>query len=149
MKKVTSLLPIVFLITLTVNAQWKLDVNHSNLGFSIQHLGVSYIKGSVVMKEATINTISDDFSNGNVRLVTDMTTIDTDNEKRDAHLKTADFFDATKYPEIIFENTSMKKDNDGKYVLEGKLTLHGITKPSYQVDRLQRYVDWYDKYLKK
>jgi polyisoprenoid-binding protein YceI len=79
MKKI--FLPVVifiFLQTFTVNAQWKLDAAHSNLGFSIQHLGVSYIKGSVVLKKSTINTTSDDFTNATIRLVADMNTIDTD-----------------------------------------------------------------------
>ncbi len=108
---------------------WKLDPNHSNLGFAVFHLSVSDIKGTVKLKEATITTSSEDFADAVISLKADMNTIDTDNDKRDAHLKTADFFDATKFPEILFESTSFKKDGNGIFTITGNLTLHGITKP--------------------
>ena len=131
MLKKLLFLPVIAFLLVAFNAAtttWKLDTAHSYLGFSVGHLTVSEIKGSVVMTEATITTTSEDFSDATVSMKADMNTIDTDNEKRDAHLKTADFFDTAKYPELTFQSTSFKKTGADKYVIKGNLTMHGITK---------------------
>ncbi len=126
------LIPVIALLLVAfkpVQTTWKLDTAHSHLGFSVGHLAVSEIKGSVVITECKIVTDADDFSNATINLKADMNTIDTDNEKRDAHLKTADFFDTAKYPELTFASTSCKKTGTDKYIISGNLTMHGITKP--------------------
>ena len=131
MTKKLLLLPILaflFVAFKSIDTTWKLDTIHSHLGFSIGHLSVSEIKGSVVMTEATITTSSDDFSDATVSMKADMNTIDTDNEKRDAHLREADFFDTAKYPELTFQSTSVKKTGTDTYIITGNLTMHGITK---------------------
>ena len=132
MSKKILLLPVVAVLLVaftTIQTTWKLDTVHSHLGFSVGHLSVSEIKGSVVITEATISTDAEDFSNATVNLKADMNTIDTDNEKRDAHLKTADFFDTAKFPDLTFQSTSFKKVGTDKYIISGNLTMHGITKP--------------------
>jgi polyisoprenoid-binding protein YceI len=109
---------------------WTLDSVHSNLGFSVGHLGVSEITGSVQLKSATITAPdSTTLTGGTIMLEADMKTIDTDNDKRDAHLKTADFFDTAKFPVVSFQSTSFNRSSGEMYQLNGNLTLHGITKP--------------------
>jgi len=109
---------------------WKLDPVHSNLGFAVVHLGVSEIRGSVQLIGATITAPDSlSFSGSTVTLEADMTTIDTDNDKRDAHLKTADFFDTAKFPKLSFQSTSLTRTDGENYQLNGNLTLHGVTKP--------------------
>ena len=113
-----------------VSITWKLDAVHSNLSFSVGHLGVSEITGTVKMNQAAI-TVPDSttFAGATVSLEADMNTIDTDNDNRDKHLKTADFFDTAKFPVLSFQSTSFTKVSGETYQLNGNLTLHGITKP--------------------
>jgi polyisoprenoid-binding protein YceI len=121
----------IFLLSFTPANEvlWKLDVNHSGLGFSIVHLGMADLKGSIKINKASITSQGEGFDNASVMLEADMTSIDTDNEKRDAHLQTADFFDAVKYPVMTFQSTTFTKKSEGVYNLMGNLTLHGVTKP--------------------
>lgn len=131
--KMKSLVPATFatlLLAFTTYAPgiWDLDPAHSQLRFSVSLFGLSDIEGSFKIKEATISAAKDDFSDANVSLVADVNTIDTDNDDRDKHLRTADFFDAAKYPDITFKSTSFKKTGDDKYKVTGDLSFHGITK---------------------
>jgi polyisoprenoid-binding protein YceI len=109
-------------------ATWALDNMHSNLGFSVGYLMISEIAGTFRMKEATLTTTSDDFSDATVTMIADVKSINTDVEDRDKHLKTADFFDAEKYPDLVFKSTSFKKTGDKNYKITGDLSFHGITK---------------------
>jgi polyisoprenoid-binding protein YceI len=132
MSKKYLLIPVIaFFLTAfkPVPTTWKLDSVHSNLGFSIFHLSVSDLKGTVQIIEASLVAPAEDFTDATVTMKADMNSIDTDNEKRDAHLKTADFFDAVKFPELSFQSTSFKKSGADKYIVTGNLTMHGITKP--------------------
>ncbi|MEO6133211.1 MAG: YceI family protein [Saprospiraceae bacterium] len=107
---------------------WELDVAHSNLHFSVTHIMVSEIEGSIKITEATLTTPNDDFTDALVTLQADMNTIDTDNDGRDTHLRNADFFDVEKYPTMTFVSESFKKIEDKKYLVAGNLTFHGIAK---------------------
>ncbi|HZV69107.1 MAG TPA: YceI family protein [Saprospiraceae bacterium] len=109
-------------------ATWTLDEAHSNLRFEVTHLMVSEIEGSLKITEATLSTPNDDFTDARVTLKADMSTIDTDNDGRDNHLKGADFFEVEKYPFMTFSSETFKKTDDKNYVVTGSLTLHGITK---------------------
>ena len=112
MLKKLLFLPVIAFLLVAFNAAtttWKLDTAHSYLGFSVGHLSVSEIKGSVVMTEATITTTSEDFSDATVSMKADMNTIDTDNEKRDAHLKTADFSTQRNILSLHFKVLHLKK----------------------------------------
>ncbi|MCX6291626.1 MAG: YceI family protein [Bacteroidetes bacterium] len=133
MKKIPSLLiTITFLLfTFTTIGQttWKADLAHSNLGFAILHQLVNDVKGTVKVTESIITQPKEDFTDATMSLKADLNTIDTDNDKRDAHLKTADFFDTAKFPELIFQSTSVIKKTPDHYTINGNLTLHGITKP--------------------
>jgi len=128
-------LPIIILAFLLIVSNkvqsqvlWTLDHAHSNLRFTITHLMVSEIDGTIKMKEGTITTLHDDFSDASLNIVGDMKTIDTDNDARDEHLKTPDFFDVEKYPLFTFQSTSFKKIDEHHYTVSGQLTFHGITK---------------------
>ena len=107
---------------------WKLDTAHSNLGFSVLHLGIANIKGTVKLKIASISSTNENLVDASISLEADMNTIDTDNDGRDEHLRAADFFDCAKFPTVSFQSTSFKKEGDN-YLILGNLTLHGITKP--------------------
>lgn len=110
-------------------ATWAFDPAHSKLGFAITYLMVSDVEGSFKIKEATITTPKEDFTDATVTLVADVASVSTENEKRDEHLRTPDFFDAAKFPTITFKSTSFKKIGDKKYEVKGDLTMHGVTKP--------------------
>jgi polyisoprenoid-binding protein YceI len=128
MKK--TVLIIYFLLTASIlfGQTWTLDQSHAQLGFSISHLTVSEVEGTFRSFNATIISSKEDFSDAVIELTAEVNSIDTDNEKRDEHLRNPDFFDAAKYPTLIFKSKSFKKLTDKKYKLVGDLTLHGVTK---------------------
>ncbi|MDP4291254.1 MAG: YceI family protein [Bacteroidota bacterium] len=107
---------------------WSLDKNHGKLGFTITHLMVSEIEGSFMKFDAKITAPKADFSDAVVEMTAESTSINTDNEKRDEHLRSADFFDVAKYPLVTFKSTSFKKTGATTYIVKGDLTMHGITK---------------------
>ena len=131
MKKVTLIALLAVLVSITVKAQstWSLDKNHGKLGFTITHLMVSDIDGSFKNFDAKITTPKADFTDAVVEMTAEASSINTDNEKRDSHLKTADFFDVAKFPLVTFKSTSFKKVGLKLYKVKGELTMHGITKP--------------------
>jgi polyisoprenoid-binding protein YceI len=128
MKKVSILIAAVALTVSSYAQTWTLDKAHAKLGFSITHLMMSDVDGMFKNVEATIQSSQPDFSDAVITMTAQTNSVFTDNDKRDEHLKSADFFDATKYPTITFKSTSLKKDGANKYILTGDLTMHGITK---------------------
>lgn len=106
---------------------YKLDNVHSSVNYKISHLGVSSSYGRFDSPEGTLTT-DDDASKMTFNLTIATDKIDSSNTKRDAHLKSPDFFDAKQFPEITFKSTSVKKTGDGSYEVTGDLTLHGVTK---------------------
>jgi polyisoprenoid-binding protein YceI len=108
---------------------WDLDKAHAKLGFTITHMMVSDVEGWIKITDAKLTTTKDDFSDAVIAITADMNSVNTDNEKRDAHLKSADFFEVTKYPSLTFKSTSFTKVDDKNYKLKGDLTMHGVTKP--------------------
>ena len=107
---------------------WNLDATHSNLGFSILHLMISDTKGSLILNSGKIIAENSDFSNATISIEADMASIDTDNDKRDEHLRSADFFDTKKFPVVTFQSTSISKNDSGKYTITGDLFMHGVTR---------------------
>lgn len=131
MKKLV--LGIAVLASLSTSAQvnWKLDNSHSKLGFSVTHMMVSETEGKFKIYQGTVaSTTETDFTDAKIEFTADVNSINTEDEKRDGHLKSPDFFDAAKFPTITFKSTSMKPVAKGKtiYNLEGELTMHGVTK---------------------
>jgi len=127
MKKL-NFLSLFLLLTAASWAQttWNLDKPHSNVSFSVSHMVVSETTGNFKDIDAKVLSKSEDFNGATVEFTAKVTSIDTENENRDNHLKGEDFFDAAKYPEIKFQGTLVK--NAGKYQLKGKLTLKDVTK---------------------
>lgn len=112
-----------------VKEKWVIDASHSEVGFRIKHLMISSVSGQFNQFDASIYTTGDDFRTAEVDCWLDVNSIDTNDAQRDAHLKSADFFDAEKFPQISFTKDSVENvDNDGSYELWGNLTIKGITK---------------------
>lgn len=127
----TIAIAVVFLSFTTVTStNWTYDINHAKVGFSITHMMVSDVEGSFKKATATLTTTNDDFTDAVVEMTAEVNSINTDNEKRDAHLKNPDYFDAAQFPTITFKSTSFKKAKEANtYIVTGNLTMHGITKP--------------------
>ena len=107
---------------------WKIDPAHSEINFKVKHLVVSTVRGHFDKFNATIETNKEDFSDAKIRFEADINSINTNNEQRDTHLKSADFFDADNHPKMTFESASVKAISDHKMEVKGKLTLRGVTK---------------------
>jgi polyisoprenoid-binding protein YceI len=112
----------------TTAQTWTVDKAHAKLGFTVTHMMVSDVEGWFKSFDAKFTSSKEDFSDAAVELTADVNSINTDNDRRDAHLKSADFFEAAKFPSIIFKSKSFQKIEGKKYKLTGELTMHGITK---------------------
>ncbi len=110
-------------------AKWILDPAHSEVQFKIKHLMISTVTGSLKKIDATLETNDNDFTNAKINFEADVNSIDTNNEQRDEHLKTADFFDTAIYSKITFESSKMEKLDNDNYKLYGKFTIKNISKP--------------------
>lgn len=106
---------------------WSVDASHSEVGFSVRHMMVSNTKGSFKKFEGTVNLNDKDITKSTVNVSIDASSVFTDNDKRDEHLKSPDFFNVSKFPKLTFKSTSVKKTKDGLKVT-GQLSLHGVTK---------------------
>ena len=113
----------------TAVAPWQNDDPHSQLGFTVTHLGISDISGTFNDFDVTVNSTKPDFSDATFELTAKIGSIDTRVEARDNHLKSPDFFDAANHPTLSFKSTSLTKAGKDSYKLAGNLTLHGVTKP--------------------
>ncbi|MCU7551584.1 YceI family protein [Chitinophagaceae bacterium LB-8] len=109
------------------NTKWIIDAAHSEVLFKVKHLMVTNVTGQFSSFEGTVEAENDDFSNATIQFTADVHSISTNNEQRDQHLKTADFFEAEKYPQVKFVSTGFKKKSDEDYELTGDLTIKGIT----------------------
>ncbi|CDO32517.1 hypothetical protein A5722_31980 [Mycobacterium vulneris] len=105
---------------------WAIDPVHSSINFSVRHLMVSKVRGSFETFSGAI-TVAED-GTPSVSATIDVTSIDTRNEQRDAHVRSADFFDAENYPTATFVSTGVRPDGDD-YIVDGDFTLKGVTKP--------------------
>jgi polyisoprenoid-binding protein YceI len=108
---------------------WEIDTAHSGAHFSVRHLMIATVRGEFRKVTGAVQIDEKDISKSTVEAVIDTTTIDTRNERRDDHLKSADFFEVTKFPTIAFKSTSVTRQGEGKFKVAGDLTLHGVTKP--------------------
>jgi polyisoprenoid-binding protein YceI len=114
--------------TLPEVSTWQLDASHSSIGFSVKHLMIATVKGSFGKYEVSFSGNEDNLSKASVTAKIDPASINTGNDQRDGHLKSADFFEAEKYPEITFVGRKIVGDAFGDFKLVGDLTLHGVTK---------------------
>ena len=130
MKKLNVLMALLLLVVFSTYAQttWTIDKGHSKIGFVVTHMAVAEVEGKFNDFDATVVSKSDDFNGADVTFSAKTASIDTDNERRDGHLKSADFFDVEKFPDLSFKGT-LSKDG-GKFKLKGDLTMKGVTKPA-------------------
>lgn len=108
---------------------WEIDDSHTAAKFKIRHLMVSNVYGQITGAKGTLEINDKDATKTTGTVSLDIATINTNNEKRDAHLKNEDFFEVTKYPNITYQIKKVSKAKGGKYTMEGDLTVKGITKP--------------------
>lgn len=110
-----------------VNTLWKIDKDHSEIHFKVKHIMVSTVTGAFNDFEGTIESESDDFEDAKVSFSALTASVDTRNEQRDEHLRSDDFFNAGKFPQLTFDSKSFSKAGDGKYLLIGDLTIRDHT----------------------
>jgi len=130
MKKIVFAILAVLAATAFVSAQseWKLDKAHSSVTFTVRHMVISEVTGSFKDFTVALKSSKDDFSDADVQSTIKVGSISTDNANRDNHLKSDDFFNAEKFPEINFKSTSFEKLGDNKYKITGDLTMRDVTK---------------------
>ena len=107
---------------------WDIDPAHSTVEFSVRHMMVTTVKGQFQKVKGTVELDEKDPSKSTVEVSIETASIDTREAKRDAHLKSPDFFDAAKFPALTFKSTKIEKAGKGKFKITGDLTMHGITK---------------------
>ena len=110
-------------------SKWVVDATHSSIDFSIRHLMVSNVKGTFHSVAAEIEADPEDLTSADIRFTVDLDSIDTRNQDRDNHLRTADFFEIEKYPQMTFIASKIDKSSQGEYEVAGDLSLHGVTRP--------------------
>jgi polyisoprenoid-binding protein YceI len=108
---------------------WAVDVSHSAIDFSVKHMMIAKVKGSFHNFAAQISADVSDLTTADISLEIDLSSVDTRNADRDAHLRAADFFDIEKYPKLLFKATKIVKTGEGEYDVTGDVTLHGVTHP--------------------
>ncbi len=108
-------------------ATYKIDAAHSDIIFKVKHLMITTVTGQFKAFDATLTADKEDFTDASVTFTADINSVDTRNEQRDGHLKSDDFFNAEKFPELKFVSSSFTKGADG-YVLKGDLTIRDVTK---------------------
>lgn len=108
--------------------KWVLDPTHTEIGFKAKHLMITTVSGKFEKFEGVVETEGDDLSTAKISFVAETNSINTANEQRDGHLKSAEFFDAEKFPQLKFVSTKFEKVDDENYKLYGDLTVRDVTK---------------------
>ena len=108
---------------------WTVDKAHTNVKFTVSHLVISDVEGRFKSFDGTLESSKPDFSDAKINFTVDVASVNTDNDNRDNHLKSPDFFDVAKYPQMKFVSTSFVPLGDNKYTLVGNLTIRDVTKP--------------------
>ncbi len=109
--------------------KWNLDPTHSEVGFKVKHMMITNVSGSFESFAASVDTEGNDFETMKVTFTADLNSVSTGSADRDNHLKSADFFDAEKYPQLKFVSSKVEKKDEENYVLHGDLTIKDVTKP--------------------
>lgn len=109
-------------------ATYKIDAAHSEINFKVKHLMITNVTGNFTQFDATMEASADDFSDASISFEADVNSINTNNEQRDGHLKSDDFFNAEQFPKLTFVSSGLQKKSDNEYALTGDLTIRNITK---------------------
>jgi polyisoprenoid-binding protein YceI len=115
-------------VTIAQKTEWAYDASHAKVGFSISHFGISETEGKFTKFSGAVLADKPDFSDATINFNIDVNSINTEDQKRDEHLRSADFFDAAKYPSISFKGRRFKMIARNRYKLTGDLTMHSVTK---------------------
>ncbi len=107
-------------------AKWVMDPAHSELTFRVKHMMISNVKGE--FKNFNVEVDGDDILKSQIKVTIDASSINTNNNDRDNHLKSADFFDADNHKQLLFTSTGIEKKDDSEYKLKGNLSIRGNTK---------------------
>jgi polyisoprenoid-binding protein YceI len=130
MRKYITLFAFANIISISAMAQdaWKMDRSHTNISFSISHMVISEVVG--IFNDFTIDfvTSNEDYSDSKINVAIESSSISTQNERRDADLRSDGFFDVSTHPQITFTTTSFEKTGDKTFTITGDLTMKGITK---------------------
>lgn len=129
MKKIVLLLTAgIFATGLNAQTKWNFDPAHTVIEFEVSHMVITDVTGKFHSFQGEVTSKNEDFSDSKVSFQIDAASINTENEKRDGHLKSPDFFDVENHPKITFESKSMKKVSGNKYKLTGMFTMNGVSK---------------------
>jgi polyisoprenoid-binding protein YceI len=110
------------------NGTWNVDPAHSKVGFAVKHMGVATVRGEFTEFEGSL-VIGDDLASSTATGSVKTASVDTNQDARDEHLRSADFFESETYPEISFASTAIEKIDDETVKIVGDLTMHGVTHP--------------------
>ena len=108
--------------------KWVVDASHTNVGFSVRHMMVSKVRGRFTGIEGTIEGNPEDLTGANINFNIDVATIHTNSDDRDNHLRSGDFFDVEKYPNLSFVSTEIVKTSDNEYSITGDMTIKDVTR---------------------
>lgn len=131
MKRLIAIFSTIIVLSLPAMAFatiWNIDTDHTNIGFKVRHLMVTNVKGSFEKHTGVVDINDKDITKSKVEVSIDTASINTNVQKRDEHLRSADFFDVAKYPTMTFVSKKIAKAGKNKLKVTGDLTLHGITK---------------------
>ncbi len=110
-------------------ATYQIDSAHSKAGFAVKHMMVSTVRGDFSNVKGTVDFDAANPDAGKIDITIDAASINTGQPKRDEHLRSADFFDVSKYPSLTFVSNRISRDSSGIYTVDGTLTMHGVAKP--------------------
>jgi len=128
-KRITLTMLLLAVFAIGANADtWNFDVAHSSVGFSTKHMVVSKVTGNFTKFEGSVEFDGENLVQGSVEVTIDVSSVDTNNEKRDDHLKTSEFLDAENYPQMTFKSKKVVSGGDNEFQIIGDLTLRGVTK---------------------
>src|SRR5713101_5832830 len=108
---------------------WSVDPNHTQVEFSAKHMGIMTVKGHITGVQAAIDFDEDNFTASSVAATIDPTTLTTNDERRDAHLKSPDFLNVEEFPTIAFTSNHIERAAHDRYTMSGDLTIRGVTRP--------------------
>lgn len=107
---------------------YAIDYSHSHVGFAVKHFGISTVRGEFKDYSGEVMIDENDLAASSVSIEIEVASIDTDNEQRDGHLKSADFFDAENHPKMTFKSTKIEKTDAGRFLVTGDLSIRGMTR---------------------
>jgi len=127
-RALTLFLALFIMGSMGTAATWNFDKAHSNIGFSVRHLVISKTKGDFGDYSGKVVFDGDNLEKGSAEITIQMASIDTDDEDRDKHLRSADFFNVEKYPTMTFKSKEVRKGEDNKFTMTGDLTIKDVTR---------------------